>query len=770
MPIKLTSGSSWIDTTARATVASSYLNTFVPSTSVPTGWTGNVTLGNAGSTTQAYQDAVALRINWYRQMAGIASSVTFSSTYNSEDQQAALMMSVNGQLNHTPPSTWTYYTSAGADAASKSNLCLEIPYIADPGCVANYIQDYGATNPEVGHRRWLLYPQTQNMGTGDVQPAYPTPFANALWVIDSHYSDARPLTRDGYVAWPPKGYIPYQVVPGRWSFSYPSADFTNAVVTMQRSGAPVAVRRETPAVGFGENTVVWVPDNIDTNVSTNWAKPVIDTPIIVTITHVLVAGVDTTFSYTVTIFDPNSTMTVAGHILNGTTGLAGVSVSLSGARTVTTDSSGAYSFGNLTAGTYLITPALPGYAFTPSSLSVSTSTSLANFSVETCSFDSIPSSINAKPSGGSGGVWASLDNGCPWTVTSNASWLTVSPSTASGVGNVNFSYAYSVNHGLARTATLTVATQTIVVTQASAGVATLGPLGSAVFRNGIWTIDKNANGYFDSGDSYFAFQILGAGDKPIIGDWDGTGVQKVGVFNNGFWALDYNGNGQWDGITNDRFYSFGGYPGDVPIVGDWSGDGKTKIGVYRFGFWLLDYNGNGQWDGPLIDRFYGLGGNPGEVPVLGDWNGDGRTKIGFYLNGTWALDYNGNGVWDGATTDRFVSYTLGANDKPVVGDWTGSGTTKIGAFKDGFWALDTNGSGVYEASDSFCAIGGNPGETPIVGDWNGDGKSKIGVFINGFWLLDYNGNCRWDGVGTGNDRFLGLGGNPGEVPIPGKWR
>ena len=362
---------------------------------------------------------------------------------------------------------------------------------------------------------------------------------------------------------------------------------------------------------------------------------------------------------------------------------------------------------------------MTGYAFTPSTLAVSTTTSSADFSAVSCNYNGVPAAISADPLGSSDGLSVSVSAGCPWTAVSNASWLTIAPSTASGVGPIAVSFSYAANHGLARTTTITIATKTVAVSQASAGNVTLGPLGAAVFLNGRWTIDKNANGVFDSGDPYFTFQIYGTGDKPVVGDWDGSGVQKVGVFNNGFWALDY--------------------------------------------------NGNGQWDGPVIDRFYALGGISGEVPVVGDWNGDGRTKIGTFLNGRWALDYNGNGQWDGAVTDRYVIYSLGGAEKPVVGDWTGSGTTKIGSFRDGFWVLDTNGSFAYETSDSFCGIGG-AGDVPVVGDWNGDGRSKIGVFRNGFWLLDSNGNCRWDGIGSGNDRFVALGGNAGEIPVPGKWQ
>src|SRR5258707_10848493 len=70
----------------------------------------------------------------------------------------------------------------------------------------------------------------------------------------------------------------------------------------------------------------------------------------------------------------------------------------------------------------------------------------------------------------------------------------------------------------------------------------------------------------------------------------GTGPEprKWGVFRpnyNGQWVLD------WDGThQNQRVYYFGG-AGDKPVVGDWTGSGQSKIGVYRNGFWILDTNG-----------------------------------------------------------------------------------------------------------------------------------------------------------------------------------
>ena len=51
----------------------------------------------------------------------------------------------------------------------------------------------------------------------------------------SNPSDVQRPARDGFVAWPPPGFVPYQTVYPRWSFVLRGADFTNATVTMQRA-------------------------------------------------------------------------------------------------------------------------------------------------------------------------------------------------------------------------------------------------------------------------------------------------------------------------------------------------------------------------------------------------------------------------------------------------------------------------------------------------------------------------------------------------------
>ena len=86
------------------------------------------------------------------------------------------------------------------------------------------------------------------------------------------------------------------------------------------------------------------------------------------------------------------------------------------------------------------------------------------------------------------------------------------------------------------------------------------------------------------------------------------------------------------------------------------------------------------------------------------------------------------------TPIKTIRYGM-AHATPVTGDWDGSGTTKVGVFLDGLWFLDLNGNGVWDAGDLWVKLG-TKGDQPVTGDWNGDGKTDIGIF-GPMWSGDY---------------------------------
>jgi hypothetical protein len=308
-----------IDAGNREQVRLFYNSVFASSAGVASGWSGNVAACNAGTTSAEYKSAILRRINWFRALAGVPASVQFDASFSAQAQQAALMMAANQQLSHSPPSNWLCYTSAGGQAAGKSDLTIGR---SGPDAIGeSYMRDEGANNAEAGHRRWLLYPQTQFMGTGDVDGSLPV---NALWVQDANVFGARPAVRDDFVAWPTKGYTPYTLVYARWSFSYPGADFSTASVTMSENGVSIATRKETAVNGYGEPTLVWFPGSYVDGMS--WARPAADTVYQVTISNVKVAGVTRNFTYTATVFDPQvgtappPTLTGASSLATGQAG------------------------------------------------------------------------------------------------------------------------------------------------------------------------------------------------------------------------------------------------------------------------------------------------------------------------------------------------------------------------------------------------------------------------------------------------------------------
>jgi hypothetical protein len=145
-----------------------------------------------------------------------------------------------------------------------------------------------------------------------------------------------------------------------------------------------------------------------------------------------------------------------------------------------------------------------------------------------------------------------------------------------------------------------------------------------IFRAGFeWILDYNGDGVFDAGDVVYEFGGE-PGDVPVVGDWTGTGTSKIGVVRDGFlWLLDANGNGTYDGTAGgDYEFPFGGLLGDVPLVGDWTGDGVSKVGMFRDGFfWVLDTADPAvtasTGSAPL--SAFAFGGIAEDVPVVGNW-------------------------------------------------------------------------------------------------------------------------------------------------------
>lgn len=278
-----------LDTQDRWAVVDLFFDYYLPSEGTAHGWTGNVASCVAGDVNASYNAATLQRINYYRAMAGLPGDVVLDATKNAKCQDAALMMSANGALSHDPPPTWTCYTSDGDQAAGSSNLAAG--FASGWSAIDGYMADWN--QPEVGHRRWLLYPRLASSGLGATFGG--TWNGYAMWVIGDW--GTRPASPE-WVAWPPAGFVPYQVVYDLWSFTMSGGDFSNASVTVTRDGSPVHSNEFVLTPGYGDPGLSWSVDEFPSS------PPPVDRVYTVTVSNVLVGGTPQQFVYQVRVFSP----------------------------------------------------------------------------------------------------------------------------------------------------------------------------------------------------------------------------------------------------------------------------------------------------------------------------------------------------------------------------------------------------------------------------------------------------------------------------------
>ncbi len=205
----------------------------------------------------------------------------------------------------------------------------------------------------------------------------------------------------------------------------------------------------------------------------------------------------------------------------------------------------------------------------------------------------------------------------------------------------------------------------------------------AVFRDTVPGAGNSAYFYItNSSDNSFRPEQFGAtGDVPVSGDWDGDGKADLAVYRDGSLT-----GGQSSFLYRpssapgvDSRTIVWGNAGDKPLVGDFDGDRRLDAAVFRpsNATWYILRSSNNQ----RIELAFGLSM---DIPVPADYDGDGTTNIAVFRpsTGTWYTSTN--------PATNFGAVQFGANgDLPVPADYDGDGRADVAVFRpsNGSWYL-----------------------------------------------------------------------------------
>ncbi|MFK7808949.1 MAG: hypothetical protein AB8F74_14185, partial [Saprospiraceae bacterium] len=215
-------------------------------------WNGNTTSCDPGSFASSVHNKILQRINYFRRLAKVSDDVTFDPVKDGKCLEAALMQKANGGLDHctgpnnAPCNTWNCNTADAIQASQKSNLANNSWGFANP--IDMYMEDFGSSNIDVGHRRWILFSRGNEMGNGMTNNTH------ALWVIGDF---AATPTYDNFIAYPASGFFPRSLIYNRWSFGIPGANFSNAAVSVKHNGENIPTDIIAFNGFYGDPSLVW---------------------------------------------------------------------------------------------------------------------------------------------------------------------------------------------------------------------------------------------------------------------------------------------------------------------------------------------------------------------------------------------------------------------------------------------------------------------------------------------------------------------------------
>jgi uncharacterized protein YkwD len=218
-------------------------------------WTAGAAACDLGTIVDGSKQDALKRINTYRWLAGLADNVVENTSQFQDAQSCAVMMAVNGAIDHTPPNSWACRTPEALAGAGSSNLSAGADL---GGSIDNFMRDSG-NETTLGHRRWFLNPPLGKVGLGYAENSSGVGYS-CVGVFDQSGSAGR-----SWVAYPNPGPAPLPLAQSMWSFSATGLDPDNVDVEVYHKADNKSLGIEVTklADGFGQPAVGWRPKGWD---------------------------------------------------------------------------------------------------------------------------------------------------------------------------------------------------------------------------------------------------------------------------------------------------------------------------------------------------------------------------------------------------------------------------------------------------------------------------------------------------------------------------
>ena len=225
-------------------------------TPAPTTWAGaaaalydvppDAATCRAGTLKASVKADFLARLNAIRALHQLP-AVTYSEAEDAQEADSSLMMAVNKQLSHTPPTSWGCYTTTGAAAAGSSNLVggwgTGLGTDSEDRYLGLWLTEGGS--PAIGHRRWILNPFLGKTSYGRVALLLPDgsrASAASMRVFNFAGGVAVPAGLPPYVAYPQGDY------PARYFTLSSYLSFTVVAGTASPYGANANVRYDRATI------------------------------------------------------------------------------------------------------------------------------------------------------------------------------------------------------------------------------------------------------------------------------------------------------------------------------------------------------------------------------------------------------------------------------------------------------------------------------------------------------------------------------------------